>query len=787
MNPPNTITIEDNLKELLKNVLSLLDVKVLDSKFLVDMHNQLGSDKNILDGIRHILAGWKIETRILPLEIEQIKKLKSPALIFINKNLENRQSGRFAILLKQCKNSVTIQDINSKSYTISTTELKLRCGNILITLDPKVAQDTKDQDYERKLKMERDKVVSCVECVSVIMPVYNQASFIKRALVSLQLQIYSKWELILIDDGSTDNLKEVISPFLKDERIRYFRNNQNKGLGFCLNQGLDNAAYDIISYLPADDIYYRNHLQSLIQTLLVTERAFVFSGVKSHFNHLRERDFGINSSGQIPGYPLQLVQVLHRKTDKRWIERDELVTDDLKRMFWHHFLQYPDNVIGTREITCEWVDHSSQRHKIINDQRGGGIHLYKQTYGVTHPIKFQSTVGNYIDEVNHFKKFRNSVQNKVNGKDGLKILLVGELAFNPERIYALEERGHQLFGLWMDKPVNFNTIGPLPFGHVEDISINNWKQRIEEIKPDIIYALLNYHAVPLANYILNENPGIPFVWHFKEGPFYCRAHGTWNQLINLYSRSDGQIYTNPTVYEWFQQFLMSDEKNVFILDGDLPKKDWFTNKRSELLSTIDKEIHTVVAGRPMGLQPDDFKQLAEAGIHIHIYGEIFHSQFKEELKIALRLASNHLHLHPNCPQKYWVKEFSQYDAGWLHFFESRNCGELLRADWNDLNYPARMSTYAMAGLPMLMRNNKGHRVACQELLEKENMALLFSSFQELRALLSNKELVRDVRENVWKKRFKFSFDYHVDDLVAFFRKVIAEKEQDKLKERPLVL
>ena len=53
--------------------------------------------------------------------------------------------------------------------------------------------------------------------------------------------------------------------------------------------------------------------------------------------------------------------------------------------------------------------------------------------------------------------------------DGLKILLVGELAYNADRVLALEEQGHKLYGLWMPNPYWYNTVGPLPFGHVEDL------------------------------------------------------------------------------------------------------------------------------------------------------------------------------------------------------------------------------------------------------------------------------------------------------------------------------
>lgn len=90
---------------------------------------------------------------------------------------------------------------------------------------------------------------------SVIMPTYNQASFIRRAILSLQRQTYPNWELIIINDGCTDDTEMFISDFLNDERIVYIKNESNKGLGHALNQGLDVAKYEYIAYLPSDDYY----------------------------------------------------------------------------------------------------------------------------------------------------------------------------------------------------------------------------------------------------------------------------------------------------------------------------------------------------------------------------------------------------------------------------------------------------------------------------------------------------------------------------------------------------
>ena len=89
---------------------------------------------------------------------------------------------------------------------------------------------------------------------------------------------------------------------------------------------------------------------------------------------------------------------------------------------------------------------------------------------------------------------------------------------------------------------SFSTVGHLPFGHVEDLNISRWKDEVERIKPDVIYAMLNSGAVSFAYNVLREFRQIPFVWHFKEGPFICLREGTWNELMYLYTFSTGKIY-----------------------------------------------------------------------------------------------------------------------------------------------------------------------------------------------------------------------------------------------------
>lgn len=528
-----------------------------------------------------------------------------------------------------------------------------------------------------------------VKGFTVIMPTYNQASFIRRAILSLQRQTYSNWELIIVNDGCTDETEKFISDFLKDPKIIYIKNKLNTGIGHAVNQALNRANYDYIAYLPSDDFYDAMHLEVLKQKLDESEEIILaFNGVR----YDESESSGIlayrKAIGVRPGYNLLMVQVAHRRTDDHWVVRDECVSEDLFFTFWRK-LTDKGIFVPTGQVTCEWTNHPDQRHKIIGEMYGGGLNKYRQYYDVQYPIRMRATNYKTIDEPKMYASYQKEIPLC---KDFLRILIVGELAYNSERIYAFEEAGHRLYGLWSKPRFCFSTVGPLPFGHIEDIPYSCWRQRVKEIKPDIIYAQLSTGAIDIAHEVLKSRMGIPFVWHFKEGPHEALKIGLWNKLIDLYTYADGKIYLNEEIKDWFELFVPYHLKvtPTYVLDGDLPKANCFNSTFSEKLSVSDGAVHTVVVGRMIGLSPNEVKTLADHNIHIHVYNENHISEEMVTYKYR-KVAPNHFHVHNHCSQLQWVAEFSKYDAGWLHCIDSSNEQSLLRAIWSDLNLPARIT------------------------------------------------------------------------------------------------
>jgi glycosyltransferase involved in cell wall biosynthesis len=95
--------------------------------------------------------------------------------------------------------------------------------------------------------------------VSVIIPAYNRAHLVGRAIQSVLSQAYRSLEVIVVDDGSTDNTEEIVTDF-DDERIKYIRHDQNRGGAAARNTGIAFAAGEYIAFLDSDDAWLPDKL-----------------------------------------------------------------------------------------------------------------------------------------------------------------------------------------------------------------------------------------------------------------------------------------------------------------------------------------------------------------------------------------------------------------------------------------------------------------------------------------------------------------------------------------------
>lgn len=117
------------------------------------------------------------------------------------------------------------------------------------------------------------------DLVSIIIPVYNSEKFIDDTIKTVQNQTYKNWELILVNDCSTDNGINIIKKYIdKDERMKLINLEQNSGTATARNVGIKNAEGRYITFLDADDLWDKEKLEKQVKFMQKENYAFTFTG-----------------------------------------------------------------------------------------------------------------------------------------------------------------------------------------------------------------------------------------------------------------------------------------------------------------------------------------------------------------------------------------------------------------------------------------------------------------------------------------------------------------------------
>lgn len=139
------------------------------------------------------------------------------------------------------------------------------------------------------------------ELISVIIPTYNSKDFLPEAVASVLNQTYKNWELIIIDDGSTDGTEGSIKKIVnKADKINYFHK-INGGQASARNYGISKSKGELIAFLDADDVWEKNKLEIQISTLKKIDADIIFTGSLAFGNYngsyigLPENQRGIQS------------------------------------------------------------------------------------------------------------------------------------------------------------------------------------------------------------------------------------------------------------------------------------------------------------------------------------------------------------------------------------------------------------------------------------------------------------------------------------------------------------
>ena len=128
--------------------------------------------------------------------------------------------------------------------------------------------------------------------VSVLMPAYNSAKYIAQSIESILNQTFKNFELIIINDGSSDNTYDIIASY-SDKRIKYFQNEGNKGLIYTRNKLIELSNFEYIAFLDSDDLAENTRLEKQYNVLAENSH---LSFVSSSFYMIDEKNAIVNSN-----------------------------------------------------------------------------------------------------------------------------------------------------------------------------------------------------------------------------------------------------------------------------------------------------------------------------------------------------------------------------------------------------------------------------------------------------------------------------------------------------------
>ena len=126
--------------------------------------------------------------------------------------------------------------------------------------------------------------------VSIIMPSWNTGKYIAKSMESVINQSYENWELIIVDDCSTDNTDDVVKSYLKDGRIKYLKNDKNSGAALTRNKALREAQGEWVAFLDSDDLWMPGKLER--QLAFMKSNGYVLS--YTEYEKIDEEDNPLN-------------------------------------------------------------------------------------------------------------------------------------------------------------------------------------------------------------------------------------------------------------------------------------------------------------------------------------------------------------------------------------------------------------------------------------------------------------------------------------------------------------
>lgn len=216
--------------------------------------------------------------------------------------------------------------------------------------------------------------------VSVIMPVYNEEKYISYAIDSILAQTFTDWELIVVNDASTDRTEEIVRSYT-DPRIKYYTYEENKGNPYAQNLGMSRSSGEYILALAGDDVAYPNMLESQVKYLNEHPECIHVQGAMDYIDkdgNITKRNIKIKykTDLEIRTYELYGNCVLggssmFRRTaiDEYGLKYDLEAVVSQDYLLWIDMLPYGEFACIDEVVVQYRNDYGSHSHQIMDDRQ----------------------------------------------------------------------------------------------------------------------------------------------------------------------------------------------------------------------------------------------------------------------------------------------------------------------------------------------------------------------------------------------------------------------------------
>jgi len=117
--------------------------------------------------------------------------------------------------------------------------------------------------------------------ISIILPNFNSQKYIKQTIQSILNQSFKLWELIIVDDCSNSETKNILKNYKKNKKIKIFYLNKNKGAAFCRNFAIKKAQSEYLAFIDSDDVWKKNKLKNQINFMKKNNFLFTYTNYET--------------------------------------------------------------------------------------------------------------------------------------------------------------------------------------------------------------------------------------------------------------------------------------------------------------------------------------------------------------------------------------------------------------------------------------------------------------------------------------------------------------------------